>query len=286
MTGETVTYRNEMNLVPLRKFTATEIDLFFAMCNKLKEQGTKTLKLGFNDLKQLSNYSHEQRNLKRFIKDIEEVYSKIMQIHYREENEKKIKYFMLFDSFEIDKEEKYLQISINPKLKHILNDITRDFTKFELQELTRLKSSYAKTAFRLLKQFKHTGYVIFSLDDFKSRFDVPKSYRMTDIDKNVFKPIIKELANSFSDLNIHKVKAKKGRKIEKIEMTFNPEKRIHSKKKPNNANPFKNRHPISREMTPDWVENREYLNTSDINDLTEADIKTKEQLLAKLKAHQ
>ncbi len=36
MTGETVVYKNEMNLVPLRRFTATEINLFFAMCNKLK----------------------------------------------------------------------------------------------------------------------------------------------------------------------------------------------------------------------------------------------------------
>ncbi|CAC6157825.1 initiator Replication family protein [Staphylococcus aureus] len=29
MTGETVVYKNEMNLVPLRRFTATEINLFF-----------------------------------------------------------------------------------------------------------------------------------------------------------------------------------------------------------------------------------------------------------------
>ncbi|GAB5810198.1 hypothetical protein JMUB7514_27440 [Staphylococcus aureus] len=42
MTGETVVYKNEMNLVPLRRFTATEINLFFAMCNKLKEQDTNT----------------------------------------------------------------------------------------------------------------------------------------------------------------------------------------------------------------------------------------------------
>src|SRR5699024_385977 len=142
-----------------------------------------------------------------------------------------------YNNFEIDKEEKYLQISINPKLKHILNDITKDSTKFELQELTRLKSSYSKTAIRSFKQFKHTGYVLFSLEDFKSRFDVPKSYRMTDIDKNVLKPIVNELANSFADLNINKIKAKKGRKIEKIEITFIPEKRIHTKKRSNNAVP-------------------------------------------------
>ncbi|RIM18430.1 RepB family plasmid replication initiator protein, partial [Staphylococcus cohnii] len=67
MPGETVIYRNEMNLVPLRKFTPIEIDLFFAMCNKLKEQDTNKLKLSFEELKNLSNYSHEQRNIQRFI---------------------------------------------------------------------------------------------------------------------------------------------------------------------------------------------------------------------------
>ena len=56
MTGETVVYRNEMNLVPLRKFTSTEVDLFFTLCNKLKEQDTRKLEIPFDELKHLSNY--------------------------------------------------------------------------------------------------------------------------------------------------------------------------------------------------------------------------------------
>ncbi len=39
--------------------------------------------------------------------------------------------------------------------------------------------------FRLLKQYKHTGYLKIHIDDFKNRLDIPKSYRMTDINKNV-----------------------------------------------------------------------------------------------------
>ncbi len=35
MSGETVVYRNEMNLVPLRRFTSTEVDLFGSVA-KLK----------------------------------------------------------------------------------------------------------------------------------------------------------------------------------------------------------------------------------------------------------
>ena len=50
MTGETVVYKNDLNLVPLRKFTSTEINLFFAMCNKLKEKETNTLHLSFGSV--------------------------------------------------------------------------------------------------------------------------------------------------------------------------------------------------------------------------------------------
>ncbi len=63
--------------------------------------------------------------------------------------------------------------------------------------MTRLKSTYSKNMFRLLKQYKHTGYLKIHIDDFRNRLDIPKSYRMTDINKNVFKPIIIELGSIF-----------------------------------------------------------------------------------------
>ena len=59
--------------------------------------------------------------------------------------------------------------------------------------MTQLKSTYAKNMFRLLKQYKHTGYFKIQINDFRERLDIPKSYRMSEIDKYVFKPIIKEL---------------------------------------------------------------------------------------------
>ena len=44
-----------------------------------------------------------------------------------------------------------------------------------------------------LEQYKHTGYFKIQINDFRERLDIPKSYRMSEIDKYVFKPIIKEL---------------------------------------------------------------------------------------------
>lgn len=253
MTGETVVYKNDLNLVPLRKFTSTEINLFFAMCNKLKEKETNTLHLSFDELKELSNYSPKTRNINRFVKDLDDVYKKMLELTIRYEDDEVIERFILFNHYRIHKKDQYLEISTSPNLKHILNSITSNFTKFELKEMTNLKSTYSKNMFRILKQYKHTGYMKIKIDDFRERLDIPKSYRMTDINKNVLKPIFTELNAIFNNLHINKIKAKKGRKIEWLEFIFDPEKRIHNKRQPQMTNVGKQRQYINREKTPEWL---------------------------------
>ena len=253
MTGETVVYKNDLNLVPLKKFTSTEINLFFAMCNKLKEKETNTLHLSFDELKELSNYSPKTRNINRFVKDLDDVYKKMLELTIRYEDDEVIERFILFNHYRIHKKDQYLEISTSPNLKHILNSITSNFTKFELKEMTNLKSTYSKNMFRILKQYKHTGYMKIKIDDFRERLDIPKSYRMTDINKNVLKPIVTELNAIFNNLHINKIKAKKGRKIEWLEFIFDPEKRIHNKRQPQMTNVGKQRQYINREKTPEWL---------------------------------
>ena len=85
---------------------------------------------------------------------------------------------------------------------------------------------------------------------------------MTDINKNVFKPIVRELNAIFSNLHINKIKAKKGRKIEWLEFTFDAEKRIHSKRQPQMANVGQSKQYISREKTPKWLHEKNQNNTT------------------------
>ena len=245
-----------MNLVPLRKFNNTEVNLFFTLCNKLKDKGNLTVNVPFEELKELSNYySHDK---KLFIQDLEKFYDKVFSLTYREETENVIRKFILFTKVEIYKDKEYVAIGVNPDLEHIINSLTSNFTKFELKEMTHLKSTYSKHMFRILKQYKHTGYVKIKIDDFRERLDIPNSYRMTNINQKVLAPIIKELGFIFNNLNINKIKAKKGRKIEWLEFTFDAEKRIHNKRQPQKANIGKSRQYISREKTPKWLEERTY----------------------------
>ena len=224
--------------------------------NQLKDKGNLTVNVPFEELKELSNYYSYDKKL--FIQDLEKFYDKIFSLTYREETENVIRKFILFTKVEIYKDKEYVAIGVNPDLEHILNSITNNFTKFELKEMTHLKSTYSKHMFRILKQYKHTGYVKIKIDDFRERLDIPNSYRMTNINQKVLAPIIKELGFIFNNLNINKIKAKKGRKIEWLEFTFDAEKRIHSKRQPQMANIGKSRKYINREKTPKWLEERTY----------------------------
>ena len=120
--------------------------------------------------------------------------------------------------------------------------------------------------FRLLKQYKHTGYFKIQIDDFRERLDIPKSYRMTHINQKVLTPIIKELSMIFNNLHISKIKAKKGRKIEWLEFTFDAEKRIHNKRQSQITNIGKSRQYTNREKTPKWLDDKIYKQSQELHD--------------------
>lgn len=215
-------YKNDLNSIPMRKFNSKEMDLFFSICAEMKNKSTNLIRFYFEDLKNLSNYKITATE--HFIKDLDNVYTKMLGLNYREESDEKLKRFVLFTDFEIDKHEKYVEISVNPKLEYILNQLTNEFTQFELQEFTSLSSSYSKTMYRLLKQFKSTGFYTVAMDEFRILLDIPNSYRMGNIDQQVLKPIKKELSEYFDPFLIKKVKAKKGNKIDRLEFVFQEKK--------------------------------------------------------------
>ena len=220
MSNEVVRYQNELNSIGFRKFNAVEMDLFFSICAKLKKQNTDTIRLTFEQLRELSNY--KPTATKRFVTDLENVYNKMLQLTYTTRNGLDIDKFVLFNGFSIRASEDvpYVEISINPKLESILNEIDNNFTRFELEEFTQLKSSYSKTVYRLLKQYRSTGIYIVNIEEFRRLLDIPDSYRITNIDQKVLTPVKKELSQYFDNLQIAKVKAKKGNKIAQLIFTF------------------------------------------------------------------
>ena len=216
----TVKYRNELNMITLKKFNAKEMDLFFALCARMKDKGLNNIVFSFEELKELSDY--RKTAIKAFTDDLDSLYSKMLQLKYRDEydDDGSFRRFVLFTSFDVNVKKQTVEVSINPKLEGILNGLTTEFSKFELSAFTSLRSTYAKTLFRLLMQYLSTGYYVVNIEEFRELLNIPDYYQMGNIDQKVLKPAMKELNNYFEDLEITKIKAKKGNKIAKLEFTF------------------------------------------------------------------
>ncbi len=216
----TVKYRNELNMITLKKFNAKEMDLFFALCARMKDKGLNNIVFSFEELKELSDY--RTTAIKAFTDDLDSLYSKMLQLTYRDEydDDGSFRRFVLFTSFDVNVKKQTVEVSINPKLEGILNGLTTEFSKFELSAFTSLRSTYAKTLFRLLMQYRSTGYYVVNIEEFRELLNIPDYYQMGNIDQKVLKPAMKELHNYFENLEVTKIKAKKGNKIAKLEFTF------------------------------------------------------------------
>ncbi|MGL6169107.1 MAG: replication initiation protein, partial [Fusobacteriaceae bacterium] len=144
--GKIVEYDSKLNNLNFGKFKEKELDLFFAICYKLKEQGLDEITLSFQELKELSNYS--RNDVKRLICDIESTYTKLLDIKLEIIISPKVREkFVLFTKYRIDEEKKEMTIQLHKEYSFVLNDIDK-FTKFDLIEFSNLKSSYARNMFR------------------------------------------------------------------------------------------------------------------------------------------
>ena len=219
--NEIVKYHNHFNSVALKNFNGVEIDLLMAICSKLKNEDINEVELKFSDLRRMINFKH--RGELRFIQNLEQMYKKLLNLSIRIETEDRIINFILFTKYEIIKKQKTILIKINEDFKFLLNKFISNFTRFELNEFISLKSSYSKEIYRRLKQFKHTGMWKVQIDNFRELLNIPEKYRISEIDKKVFKISIEELNKYFDNFEI--IKIKKGRKIEYLEFKFSPEKK-------------------------------------------------------------
>lgn len=249
--SDIVKYHNDFNKIQLPSFTEQEQNLLFLIFAKIKEKGIdNVINLYANDFKineKLSNsreyltdninslkYKFFKANFKQIIETRTEIIHKYvnlfetMEIHYVKRNPD--------DGYDESTLFNRITLKINPDFAYLVNQLTTNFTAFELEEFISLSGKYTKTLYRLLKQYRTTGKVYFEWEEFKRIMDIPEKMKMCDIDKDILKPVIKELTKErnlfdqirvpFKNLAYEKDKAKsrgRGGKVIGITFTFKPE---------------------------------------------------------------
>ncbi|ELU5076016.1 replication initiation protein [Campylobacter jejuni] len=252
--SDIVKYHNDFNKIKLPSFTEIEQDLLCGLMVKLKEEKNKVTFYP-SDLRNILKSSYDNKSLLEFSSSLKEKFFKadftiIEKTTLKNGNkEKKVtahRTINLFTEFvvyifenedtgknELDK----IEIQVNPRFEYILNQLTTNFTAFELAEFISLSGKYTKTLYRLLKQYRTTGTARFEWNEFKRIMDIPEKLAMCDIDKDILKPAIKELSKErnlfdqirvpFKNLAYEKEKQKgtrgRGGKVSGISFTFKPE---------------------------------------------------------------
>lgn len=264
--GELVIYHNDFNRINLPQFTELEQNLLFAILAKIKDKKVgESILIYPQDLKNFSEKNLTNKELVNIVLSLREKFFKADFTRIIEDKEKGLIGYQtlnLFSEFIIyiknlagksttetfalrssnkksleSAEFSHISFGVNPQFEYILNDLTKNFTRFEFIELASLKGRYTKTLYRLLKQYRTTGWMQIDLDEFCYIMDIPETYTLRDIDMRVLNPAIIELTRErtlfdhvsnkkaskipFKNISVKKIRGKgKGGKIVALRFDF------------------------------------------------------------------
>ena len=258
---EIVKYHNDLNKIKLPNFTELEQNLLFGMLVKIKNNSE--CEFSANELRNfVSDKNPTNAELFNYANTLGDKFFKADFTEIRKINEKESvktiynlfkEYKIFYLEYEQEKILTRIKIEINEIFAYLVEQLTANFTRFELAEFIALSGKYTKTLYRLLKQYRQTGYMQMEWSEFKRILDIPEKLKMCDIDKDILKPALRELTAEqnlfdtkripFKDLSYTKIKGKgrgRGGNVIAIEFRFKPEQIQELESKPKES---KNTHP-------------------------------------------
>lgn len=229
MDNQIVIYNNAVNELSFKEFTENDFNLFMAICSRMKELGDTTQQIDYAYIQSLINWDRRQR-AELFHNELMKMADKLRRIGATVNvNQDEFVSFNLFSTFRGNKKKKILTIKTNPDFAYILNDLTKNFTRFELREYVSLDGKYSKLIYQHLRQYRKTGWWNVSIEDIRRDLAIPDSYANKYIMDKVIKPSIEVLktCKSFSDLTVEPVQSTgRGRAIVGYKFKWTAENQI------------------------------------------------------------
>jgi len=221
-------YKNEVNHIPMRRWSAEEMNFFFAVLTRMRDEDTNLVIMDKYELAELANYSINSN--KSYKSTMSTLANKVGDLKYWKQSSNSLVTMPLFTYFNADwtddLSDMTVEIEVNKRFKYILNEWNEgNWTQFMLNEFTAIQSTYSKSLFRLLKQWRTKGVREFSIDEFKHLMDVPKSYSSGMITSRIINNSVEDLQPYFKDLKVKVLKSNsRGTPIIGFRFTWKPEK--------------------------------------------------------------
>lgn len=219
--NEIVKIHNDLTNEKLGKMNAKELDLFMCICHKMRDKGTCEVTIGFDELRRLGNYKENSNDrMKKLLLDANsKMLSFIIQVDDGDDTYQKT----LFKKFVTNAKKATVVVEVWEELAYILNDIAKNFTRFELSEFVSLESKYAKRLYKLLKQYRTQGIYYTNKEQFYTEMNVPATYTNTNFNKKVLRPALDECRKYIPSLRCVPRKGGRGGAVLGYEFIFDLE---------------------------------------------------------------
>ena len=230
MSKEIVKYNNELNMLPFKSFTEYDLNFFMAICAKMRDLGEEVQVFEYSKMMELLDWD-TSKSIDVFHRDLMRLGEKLRHIGgtlVSDDGDTFIS-FNLFTHFKGCRQKRTFEVGIDPKFKYILNDLSNNFTKFELSEYVKLDGKYSKLLYQNLKQYRKSGWWQVSVNDLRGFLSIPNTLTTMHIATKILKPSIEviKLCKGFGELEFEVLRSKeRGRKVTGYKFTWTAEKQI------------------------------------------------------------
>lgn len=202
------------------RLTTNELKLFGLIMANVHENQTEDLEKYVIDVSELKGYTRD----KNFYGYLQEtafgLENKRILVEYMEGGKEKRYPLRLIYRPIITRDSKMLEFYLDKNLvPYILEFKSQGYTRYQLENVLRMKSSYSIRIYELLKQYQNmtTDYREFSLEELKEYLGIdPEEYtKIFNFEKWVLKVAEKEI-NEYTDIKITYEKIKKGKRVARI----------------------------------------------------------------------
>lgn len=227
--NEIVKYDNVLNRISFTNFDEKDFDLFMTLCSRMRDLGEEKQVFEYDYLMDLIQWDRSQ-SLDKFHEELKKMSEKLRIIGATVDiSDDEWVSFDLFPVLRGNKKKRILTVQVNPEFKYVLNDVTKNFTRFELSEYINLSGRYSKQLYQHLKQYRRTGYWKVSVDDIRRELSIPETMPTMHILTKVLNPSITTIKSckGFNRLNVEVIRSpRRGRKVEGYKFTWTAQKQI------------------------------------------------------------
>ena len=174
-----------INATSKYKYETNELKLICTLISNIDNQKDKGFDIKYMNLRDLNFSEKDITNVEYITNLCESIMSKPFKIGKG--------VFNWFSGLVYDNG--VIEYAFDKRLKPYLLELKDNFTRYNISNILKLRSSYSIQIFELLSQYKTIGNRTISIDEFRKLLKIPKTYKNNDL-KRLIEGVQKDLKNT------------------------------------------------------------------------------------------